>query len=68
MIVNAKQYEELRHQMLRQAAPCLWFLLSTPVLHHRSQAKLERWQKRALAELRRVAKFPIPDRGYLDFE
>lgn len=69
MIVNDTQYQELLQEMLKAAAPTLWKLINAPLsaLTMRS-GHFERMQKAARVELRRIARFEVPRRGYLEFD
>lgn len=68
MIVNAKQYEQLRHEALKAAAPRLWSLLSYPFDSNTPHRKVTaKWQREALTELRSLLGF-VPDRLLLDFD
>jgi hypothetical protein len=69
VIVNNKQYQQLLQELLISTAPALWRLLNTPHgMLREKEAWFTRTQTKARRELHRVAAFPVPERGFLDFD
>jgi len=69
MITSETEYQRLLQQQLKSAAPALWNLLNCPfesmVSGQRTGPKTKQ-QRKALRELARIARFPIPAQLYLE--
>jgi hypothetical protein len=72
MITNERQYQRLLHEQFKAAAPALWSILNYPFESVVSGPCLKmptaKQQQRAMRELARMTRMPIPKQLFLEEE